>query len=96
MYSIRAILEKQPAAIAGGIRAVLSVLVLAGLLNLGEELLAGVYLGAEVILGLFVYQTSTPVASPTLPAGTEVAVKGTEDKVVIAETPPGPTGVEGG
>src|SRR5687768_4270479 len=96
MYSLKAILEKEPVVIAGGLRAILSVLVLAGILSFGEELLAGIYLGAEVLLTLFVRQTSTSISSPTLPANTEVSVQGTEDTVVIQPTPPGPTGADGG
>lgn len=96
MYSLKAILGKQPAAIAGAVRAVLFVLVLAGVIVLDEKVLSGIALALEVVLSLFVFQTSTPVASPTLPSGTEVSVKGSEDKVVIATTPPGPEGVEGG
>lgn len=39
---------------------------------------------------------STPVSNPTLPTGSVVNVQGSEDKVEIQPTPPGPTGVEGG
>lgn len=95
MYSIKAILTKQPAAIAGAVRSVLFVLVLAGLFVIDEKVLSAIALGLEVVLGLFVYQTSTPVSNPTLPEGAEVSVAGTADKVVIAATPPGPTGVDG-
>jgi hypothetical protein len=38
----------------------------------------------------------TPVANPTLPADSVVNVQGTEDKVVIAASPPGPIGYDGG
>lgn len=96
MYSITAIFQKQPAVIAGAIRTVLYVLVLAGVLVFGEQLLAGIALAVEVVLTLFVVSTSTPTAAPTLKSGTEVKVQGTTDTVVIAPTPPGPTGIEGG
>lgn len=39
---------------------------------------------------------TTPVKDPILPTGTEVTVQGTEDKVIIAATPPGPAGVNAG
>lgn len=96
MYSLKAILQKQPSAIAGALRSLLYVAVLAGLLVMDEKLLAGIALGAEVLLGLFVYNSVTPIADPTLKAGTSVNVKDSEDKVVIETSPPGPTGVEGG
>ena len=38
---------------------------------------------------------STPVSNPTLPTGSVVNVQGSEDKVIIETSPPGPTGVEG-
>lgn len=38
----------------------------------------------------------TPIANPTLKAGTSVNVEHTSDSVIIAASPPGPTGVEGG
>jgi hypothetical protein len=96
MYSLRAILEKEPAVIAEGLRAIFLALVAFGVISLGEQQLSVVLLAASAVLTLFVRQASTSKASPTLSAGTEVSVQGTEDKVVIAETPPGPTGVEGG
>ena len=37
----------------------------------------------------------TPVANPSLPVGSTVNVIGSEDKVVIESSPPGPTGIEG-
>jgi hypothetical protein len=95
MYDPRAIFSKEPAVIAEAIRAILFVLVLAGLVNVGEELLAGIALVVSLILSLFVYQSSTPTAFPTLSAGTSVNVQGSEDKVVIQPSPPGPTGIEG-
>ena len=96
MYDPRAIFNKEPAVIAEAIRAILFVLVLAGLLNLGEELLAGIALVVSLVLSLFVRQASTPTASPTLKTGTEVTVEGSDDTVIVQPTPPGPVGVEGG
>ena len=51
---------------------------------------------APLITGLLIKPTVTPVAAPSLKVGTKVAVEGSTDSVVIAPTPPGPTGVEGG
>jgi len=48
-----------------------------------------------VVVTIFLTQRqTTPVSNPTLPADTTVNVQGTEDKVVIAPTPPGPTGID--
>jgi hypothetical protein len=55
--------------------------------------------GNSVILAagaIYATARSTPVANPTLPSGTSVNVQGSSDSVVIAPSPPGPTGVEGG
>lgn len=60
MYNLKAILDKQPVAIAGALRSVLFVLVLAGLLVMDEKLLAAIALTAEIVLGLFVWNGSTP------------------------------------
>jgi hypothetical protein len=79
MYSLSAILSKEPIVIAGALRSILYILVLAGIIAMDTELLAAVALAAEVVLGLFARQASTPVAAPELPAGTEVKVAGTED-----------------
>lgn len=96
MYSLTAIFQKQPSAIAGAIRSILFVLVLSGLIVLDSEVVAGIALALEVVLGLFVWNSVTPTASPTLAEGTEVSVQGSEDKVIIEKSPPGPTGIEGG
>jgi hypothetical protein len=96
MYSIRAVLEKEPAAIAEAVRAIFLVLVAFQVVSLGEEQLAIVLLAASAVLTLFVRNASTSKSSPTLAAGTEVSVQGTEDKVIVAPTPPGPMGIEGG
>lgn len=96
MYAIGNLFTKEPAVIAGAIRSILWVLVLLGVVVLDEAALAGIALGLEAILTLFVRHTSTPVAAPTLPADTEVTVKGTSDTVIVQPTPPGPAGIEGG
>ncbi len=83
MYSIGALLQKEPAAIAAALKSILFVAVLAGLVVIDAEVLAGVALAAELVLSLFVRNVSTSVAQPTLPAGTEVSIKGTEDKTTV-------------
>lgn len=48
-----------------------------------------------VVVTIFLTQRqTTPVSNPTLPTGSVVNVQGTEDKVEIAPTPPGPTGLD--
>jgi hypothetical protein len=96
MYSIRAILEKEPAVIAEAIRTILLLLVAFGVVSIGEQNLALVAIAVSVLLQLFVRQASTSKAQPTLAAGTEVSVANSEDKVIIETSPPGPVGVEGG
>ena len=95
MYDPRNIFRQQPVAIAGALRSLLMVLVLVGLIALDEKQLAGIALAAELILGLFAWQSSTPTANPTLKTGTSVNVQGSEDKVIVQPSPPGPTGIEG-
>lgn len=59
-YSIFAIFEKEPAVIAGAMRAVLHTLVLLGILVLDAPQLAGISLMLEVVLTLFVRASVTP------------------------------------
>lgn len=59
-YSIFAIFEKEPAVIAGAVRVILMVLILADVLLWDEKLLAGVALALEVGLTLFVRNSVTP------------------------------------
>jgi hypothetical protein len=92
MYSIRNILTKEPAAIAEAVRAVMMVLVLANLWTPGDKLLAGIALAVSLVLTLFVRSRVTPTGAPTLEAGAEVAVKGSDDTVIVQPTPPGPEG----
>jgi hypothetical protein len=96
MYSIKAILDKEPAAIAEAVRTILPVLILLGVVHLEPEALAGIILALSAVLTLFVRNASTSKVYPNLPSGTEVAVAGTQDKVIVAPSPPGPVGIEGG
>lgn len=102
MYSLKAILDKEPASIAEAVRVILPVLVLLGVVHLDATALAGIVLGLSALLTLFVRNASTSKKAPTLEAGTEVTVAGSAapgkepDKVVIAPSPPGPVGIEGG
>ena len=59
-YSPKAIFDKEPAVIAGSIRSILMVAVLLSLVALDEKQLAGIALGLELVLTLFVRQSSTP------------------------------------
>jgi hypothetical protein len=59
-YDPRAVFEKEPAVIAGAIRSILYGAVLLGYVTLTVEQLAGIAIGMEVVLQLFVRQTSTP------------------------------------
>lgn len=83
MYDLKAILDKEPVVIASALRSILFVLVLASILIMDEKMLAAIALGAELLLGLFVRQASTSVSNPTLPAGTEVKVQGTEETSIV-------------
>lgn len=78
-YSIGNLLQKEPVVIAGAIRSVLWVLVLLGVVALGEAQLAGIALALELVLTLFARQSSTPTAAPALPLGKAVTVEGTAD-----------------
>lgn len=96
-------MNQQPVAVGAAIAGVVSTAVaLAAVLwpdRLSPELQAAIiaFANATIVAAAAVWAASrvTPVANPTLPAGTSVSVQGTEDKVVIAPTPPGPTGIEG-
>ena len=59
-YSPLAIFEKEPAVIAGAIRTVLYGAVIFGVVTLTVEQLAQIAIGLEIVLGLFVRQSSTP------------------------------------
>jgi len=63
MYSPKAILAKQPVAIAAVIRSVLYALILGGVLHWDAMLLAGVALALEGVLGLFSWSQVTPNAT---------------------------------
>ena len=60
IYDPRAIFQKEPAVVAGAIRTILYGLVILGVVHLEAEQLAGIAVGLEVVLGLFVRQSSTP------------------------------------
>lgn len=97
MYSLGNLLQREPVVIAGAIRSVLWLAVLLGLVNgLDEQALAGIALTAEIVLGLFARSQSTPTAAPRLDAGTEVAIEGTDDTVIVQASPPGSVDVPGG
>jgi hypothetical protein len=96
MYSLKAILDKEPAAIAGAVQVILPVLVLLGVVSLDDKAMAGIVLVVSTLLALFVRNASTSKTAPTLAQGTEVSVAGSPDKVVIETSPPGPVGIEGG
>lgn len=95
-YSLRAVLDKEPAAIAGAVQVILPVLVLLNILSLDDKAMAGIVLVVSTLLALFVRNASTSKSEPVLAADTVVKVAGTTDSVVIAPSPPGPTGIEGG
>ena len=78
MYSLRAILEKEPVAIASALRSVLFIGVLAGLFLMDEKLLAGIALAAELVLNLFVRNATTPTATATVNEAQAYA-QGSED-----------------
>lgn len=59
-YDPRAIFEKEPAAVAGALRTLLYGAVILGYVTLTVEQLAQIAIGLEVLLGLFVRQSSTP------------------------------------
>jgi len=92
MYNLKAILDKQPVAIAGALRSVLFVLILAGVLVMDEKLLSAIALGAEIVLGLFVYNASTPTSSAqeneasAFAAGAEAGVKALKEEFMGPDT----------
>ena len=88
-YDLTAIFTKEPVVIAGAVRSVLFVAVLMGAVILDEKQIAGIALGLEVLLGLFVRSQSTPKVDPTLTVGTSV----NQGSAVVASVvpPPEPT-----
>ena len=60
IYDPRALFSKEPAVVAGAIRTVLYGAIILGVVHLTAEQLAGIAVGLEVVLGLFVRQSSTP------------------------------------
>lgn len=60
IYDPRAIFSREPTVVAGAIRTVLYGAVILGYVHLTPEQLAGIAIGLEAVLGLFVRQSSTP------------------------------------
>lgn len=89
------IIQKEPVAVAAAVVAVLNVLQILGVVDLTADAVSAINIALVAVLGLFVRQASTPTAAPKLPAGTEVAVKGTDDTVIVQPIPPGLAGLEG-
>jgi hypothetical protein len=86
-------------AIAGLVASAISVATILWPDRLSPELQASIiaFANAAIVVVTIVVTRSqvTPIANPTLKAGTSVNVQGSEDKVVIESSPPGPVGVEG-
>ena len=82
MYSPKALFQKAPTAIAAVIVAALNLAMSFGL-DLSGDQVGLINLFVIGILGLFVYNSVTPVANPTLELGTEVSIQGTEDKTTV-------------
>lgn len=82
MYSPKALFQKAPTAIAAVIVAALNLAMSFGL-DLSGDQVGLINLFVIGILGLFVYNSVTPVANPTLESGTEVSIQGTEDKTTV-------------
>lgn len=74
MYSIRAVLAKQPVVIAGAIRGVIYALVLFGVFDVAAEQLAGGALALEGVLGLFAWASVTPNVTASETAASAYAV----------------------
>jgi hypothetical protein len=94
MYNVKAIFQKAPTAIAAVLVAGLNLAMSFGL-DLSGDQVGLINLFAIGVLGLFVFNSVTPTANPTLAEGTEVSVQNSEDKVIIQKSPPGPEGIEG-
>jgi hypothetical protein len=88
MYRLSAFLQKQPTTISAAVVAGLNLAMSFGF-DLSGDQVGLINLFVIALLGLFVHQVSTPVSSPTLPSGTAVSVKGSEDKFVVP-APEGP------
>ena len=98
IYSPLAIFQKEPAVIAGAVRSIVYVLVLMQAVALTVEQLAGIALGLELLLGLFVRSASTSSTSPSLTVGTSVnagsavvaSVVPVATPVAVLDEPPNP------
>lgn len=86
LYSPKAILTKQPVAVASGVRTLLHCAVLVGILSLDAAALAAISLAVEIGLGLFTWQSVYPTAKVDAATG---ALKPEEeplaDPVLIGE-----------
>jgi hypothetical protein len=100
-YSFSNVFSKEPAVIAGAVRSVLYVLVVMGLWVIDEKALAAIALALEVLLTLFVRQSSTSTADPQLTLGQSVRVEGRKDEpppdavvALVEDVAPGAGAVE--
>jgi hypothetical protein len=84
MYSLTAILQKQPTAISATVVAALNLAISFGFDLTGDQV-GLINLFVIALLGLFVHQVSTPVKAPTLPAHTEVKIAGSEETITVPE-----------
>lgn len=73
------ILGREPAVIAGAVRAIILLAVAFGLRWTPEQI-AALMLAVEAVLTLLVRQNSTPTANPQLREGTKVEVITPDDK----------------
>jgi hypothetical protein len=93
MYNLKNILDKEPVAIAGALRSLLYIAVLGGLLHMDAGLLAAIALGAEITLGLFVRNASTPNATSeqnvaeAFQAGAEAGSTAKEQDISLEPSP---------
>lgn len=94
-------MNQQPITVGAAIAGVVATAVaLAAVLwpqRLSPELQAAIIAFANALIvaaaAVWANMKATPVDNPTLPAGANVRVQGTEDHVIIRPTPPGPVGV---
>lgn len=83
MYALGNIFTKEPAAVSAAIIAILNVLQLVGVVNLDGDTVSAINIALVAVLGLLTRQNSTPVTSPTVPAGTTVNIEGTDRSIVV-------------
>lgn len=80
------ILGREPALIAGFVNAVLGLLLAFGV-HLEVEQIAAIMAVVNVLLAIIVRNNVTPLASPTLPIGTEVKAAGSGFPAVVVADP---------